>query len=175
MSSYVCPECGLDYDTISPLDGTVAIRSFPRRYRSTLAEALEDEADESLIRRRPQPDVWSALEYTAHVVDVFAASAGWVREVRMKDRPTLAFPSDRLFPTVEGGGGSTDDTLRALATAAEDLAKELDRVEGDGWQRVGSYPWGERDVLATMRNAVHEGSHHLRDVDRVLTSVRGRP
>jgi hypothetical protein len=30
-------------------------------------------------------------------------------------------------------------------------------------------------MLTMARNAVHEGAHHLRDVDRVLRAVVGRP
>ena len=51
MSSYVCPECGLDYDTVSPEDAAVAVRSFPRRYREAMAGI-----DEDVLRRRPAPE-----------------------------------------------------------------------------------------------------------------------
>jgi hypothetical protein len=34
--------------------------------------------------------------------------------------------------------------------------------------RSGRFPWGERDVLTMIRNGVHEGKHHLRDVEQVL-------
>ena len=50
----------------------------------------------------------------------------------------------------------------------------LDSYRGDDWTRTATFPWGERDALTTARNAVHEGHHHLRDVERVLGVVRGR-
>ena len=174
MSSYVCPECGLDYDTISAADGIVAIRTFPRRYRSALAAALEDESDAGLIRRRPEPEVWSALEYTAHVVDVLGGTATWIGEVRTKDNPTLTMPEGGLFGDVEAGGGTPEGVLGALEGAATDLVAELEKVDAMEWHRSGTFPWGERDLLITMRNAVHEGSHHLRDVEQVLDRARGR-
>src|SRR5439155_2870578 len=53
MASWVCPECGLDYDTISPPDGAVAVRSFPRRFRERV------EAAGDVLRERPAPATWS--------------------------------------------------------------------------------------------------------------------
>ena len=41
---WVCPECGIDYDTLAPGDLAVAIRSYPRRFRAALATLDEDTA-----------------------------------------------------------------------------------------------------------------------------------
>ena len=149
-----------------------AIRTFPRRFRAALAAAIEDESDAGLIRRRPNPEVWSALEYTAHVTDVLAGSADWVAEARRKDMPTLSLSPDGLFSTVEAGGSSPEAVLEALGIAAERLAKELERTDTPEWSRKALFPWGERDILHVARNAVHEGSHHLRDVTKVLDEAR---
>jgi hypothetical protein len=61
------------------------------------------------------------------------------------------------------------DRLDAAAAAA---AGALDRVDADGWHRTATFPFGERDLLMMARNAVHEGAHHLRDVERVLDLAR---
>lgn len=42
---------------------------------------------------------------------------------------------------------------------------------GDGWERTARFPWGERDVLDIVRDAVRERVHHLDDVSRVLSRV----
>ena len=65
--------------------------------------------------------------------------------------------------------------LDGMTRAAETLATNLREVTADDWRRIGHFPWGDRDILMTARNAVHEGSHHLHDVDRVLRAVIGRP
>ncbi|HEX2275399.1 MAG TPA: hypothetical protein VHG90_16165, partial [Acidimicrobiales bacterium] len=65
--------------------------------------------------------------------------------------------------------------LSDLETACADLTATLDTVEADGWTRLGRFDYGERSILDLTRNAVHEGSHHLRDIERVLNQVRGRP
>jgi hypothetical protein len=176
MSGYVCPECGLDYDTISPQDAKVAIRSFPRRYRAALAAAMEDDADAGLIRRRPEPRVWSALEYAAHVADIFDAMAGIVCEMRSKQHPSLdMFDADERAASAGYASQDPGDVLDRLAANAERLASEVDAAGPDDWSgRTAIFPWGDRDLLTMVRNAVHEGSHHLRDVERVLDMARGR-
>jgi hypothetical protein len=174
MPGYVCPECGLDYDTISPLDAKVAIRSYPRRYRSALAGALEDDADEGLVRRRPEPATWSALEYTVHVADLYESFAPAFRRMYEEDKPTITDGWDPDERAVSERYGEQDPkaALDRLDAAAAALADVLDRVDADSWGRAATFPWGERDLLTMTRNAVHEGSHHLRDVERVLEAAR---
>ena len=174
MPGYVCPECGLDYDTISPSDAKVAIRSFPRRYRTAVAGAIEDVADEGLIRRRPDATTWSGLEYTVHVADLYEAFAPAFRQMYEQDTPTITGlwdPDERA--TVERY--NEQDPMAAvdrLEAAAAALVQVLDRLDADAWSRTATFPWGERDLLTMTRNAVHEGSHHLRDVERVLEAAR---
>ena len=175
MPGYVCPECGLDYDTISPSDAKVAIRSFPRRYRSAVAGALEDDADEGLIRRRPDADTWSALEYTVHVADLYDSFASALRRMYEEDRPTIGFwDPDERAASERYNDQDPMSAVDRLDAAADALVQVLDRLDADAWSRTATFPWGERDLLMMTRNAVHEGSHHLRDVERVLEAARRR-
>lgn len=174
-SGYVCPECGLDYDTISPPDTKVAIRSYPRRYRSALASAMDDESDEGLVRRRPDDTTWSALEYTVHVADVYEHFAPAFRRMYEESHPTIDFwDPDERAEAERYGEQDPAAALDRLDAAAEQLAQVLDRVDADAWSRTATFPFGERDLLRMARNAVHEGSHHLRDVERVLDVARRR-
>ena len=173
--AWVCPECGLDYDWIKPLDAINAVRSFPRRYRAALTTFGRDEDADALVRRRPEPDVWSALEYTAHVADMLDRYAPAIRRMTVEDRPTLPFfdPESRVDEE-SWNERPVRSVISDLETACADLAATLETVEADEWTRTGVFDWGERDVLTTARDAVHQGSHHLRDVERVLNRVRGR-
>ena len=176
MSGHVCPECGLDFDTISPSDAKVAIRSFARRYRTALAGALEDDADEGLIRRRPDADTWSALEYAVHVADRFELFGSVLARMNQAERPAIGdlWDADQRAEAERYAEQDPAVTLDRLDTAAGPLAKLLDRVDADGWAREATFTSGVRDLLAVTREAVHEGSHHLRDVDRVLEAARRR-
>jgi hypothetical protein len=166
MSGYVCPECGLDYDAVSPDDIVVAVRSFPRRYR----EALEGASDDG-VRARPAPEVWSALEYTAHLADLFPAFTDSVRRMRTGQEIDADrwWDADARATEQKYADRDPDDVLRELTANAGRLADALSGVDADEWTTTtAEFPWGERDLLVTARNAVHEGSHHLRDVQHAL-------
>lgn len=170
---YVCPGCGLDYSTISPPDAKVAIRSFGRRYRAAMAAVLEDEADEALVRRRPDTTTWSALEYIGHVADAFEFIASAIRSMYQQTSPTLeATDFEGRVESARHNDAEPIALLDRLDAAAAQLADEVDRVGSDSWHRTATFPFGERDILTMMRNGVHEGSHHLRDVERVLDLAR---
>jgi S-DNA-T family DNA segregation ATPase FtsK/SpoIIIE len=165
MSGYVCPECGLDYDTVSPADAAVAIRSYPRRY----GEALDGKEDDA-VRRRPEPTVWSAIEYTAHVADIFPVFTSTVRKMRTESHAVVDdfWDPDQRAAEQHYGEKAIDDVLADMRANAGALADEIEAVPSDGWTREATFPWGDRDLLTMVRNAVHEGTHHLRDVERVL-------
>ena len=172
-TDYVCPGCGLDYSTISPPDAKVAIRSYGRRYRAALAASMDDDADEALVRRRPDATTWSALEYAGHVADAFEFIATSIRRMHESTSPTLE-TMDFEGRVVSERYNEADPAavLQRLEASATHLAEEVDRVGPDGWHRGATFPFGERDVLTMTRNGVHEGSHHLRDVERVLEAAR---
>jgi hypothetical protein len=63
--------------------------------------------------------------------------------------------------------------LGELAAAVAGLADELRRVEPDGWDRtVARLPGEVRTVRWLLRNAAHEGRHHLADIDAGLRAER---
>jgi hypothetical protein len=170
-SGYVCPECGLANDTISKADAAVAVRSFPRRFREELARAS---GDASLVRRRPEPAVWSALEYTAHVRDMFDLMADTVRRMHSETDPEIAFPNpDDRAERERYNEQDPEVVLTGLATTAGRFASAIDDVGIDELDRSARFPWGRRDILTMIRNGVHEGKHHLRDVERGLDVVVG--
>jgi hypothetical protein len=178
VSSYVCPQCGLDYDTILPVDAVTALRSFPRRYRELLPARDDDERPDGVIRRRPEPTVWSALEYAAHVADVEDELAGAIRTMTTQDHPTITggmTDPDQQAIDAKYNEQDRDAVLERHKAACETAAQAIKDVPNDAWSRTAVFPWGERDALTIARNAVHEGYHHLRDVADVLRRVIGKP
>jgi DinB family protein len=175
MAGWVCPECHLDYDSIKPLDTIAAIRSFPRRYRAALTTFGQDEDADALVRRRPEPGAWSALEHAALAADMIDRYAPAVRRMLVEDGPTLPFfdPESRV-DNERWNERSVRGVLSDMETACADMASTLDSVGAEDWTRTGRFDWGERNVLDAAREAVHQGSHHLRDIESVLRRVRGR-
>ena len=178
--AWVCPECGVDYGTLHPPFAINTIKSFPRRYTEALAPASPTEDNEKVIRTRPAEGVWSALEYTAHVADL----------MRRSSRRSSSACTTRTIPTIDVRGPRPAgdqreveravkgrDCWRKLKTGADDLIKQAERVDADGWKRMAKFEWGDRDILTMLQNAVHEGVHHLHDIENGLAKVprRQRP
>ena len=173
-----CEECGFTYTDLAAADAPAAILAFARRFRAPLTRFLPGEDGDALVRRRPAPDTWSALEYAAHVRDVFGNYERWVRQTLAEDRPMLEGPGPDELAT-GGRYNELDPVMVAddLAANAERLAATFEAVPADGWDRVGirhrdGYEDDERSVLLTARRAVHEGNHHLLDIGRGMRAVR---
>lgn len=170
-----CDECGFVDASVTMTDAVAGLRGFGRRYRAPLTRFLPGEDGDALVRARPAPGVWSALEYAAHVRDVFDWYDGWVRRSLVEDRPVAAGPG--ADEAAEAGAYNELEpsmVADALAANAERLAATLDAVPEEAVDRVYVRNGHERTVLSTARRAVHEGSHHLLDIGRGLRALRQR-
>jgi hypothetical protein len=171
-----CPDCGLDIGTVMPLDAVAAVRSFPRRYRGLLTGFDDDEDADALVRRRPDPSTPSALETAARVADVLDATSPIIRRMTVEDEPSLDLPGTQGRDSPRPANDRPiQEVLGEIDTACADLASTTEMVDDDDWLRVGHFPGGDRTVLDMARNAVHEGSHNLREIERIMRQVRGRP
>ncbi len=173
MTAANCEECGFAYTDLAPADVPAAIRAFARRFRAPLTRFLPGEDSDALVRRRPAPETWSALEYAAHVRDVFGNYERWVRQTLAEDRPVLEGPGPDA-QAAAGNYNALDPVAVAdeLAANAERLAATFEAVPDDGWDRVGLRRDEERSVLFSARRAVHEGNHHLLDIGRGMRALR---
>ena len=171
-----CAECGYDWQADGPDDLIAAAQSFGRRYRTPLTRLLPGEDPELVLRTRPEPAVWSALEYTVHVIEVFGFYAGRIARAVTEDRPQ--FDGYGFGEAADRDRYNERDIAEAAATvaaAADGLAEQLAALQPADWERVGIGSDGdERTVLELGRRAVHDAHHHLLDIGRVLRRVRGR-
>ena len=153
----------------------VAVRSFPRRYRALLVTPGADDGPDAVFRRRPAPSTWSALEYTAHVADLLDHLGPAIRRITFEDNPSISFfDNDERARAKRYNELERAEVLGWLDLACGELASVLEAVNADDWTRTGRLDAGEREALTVARNGVHEGSHHLRDVQRVLNEERRR-
>ena len=175
MAGWTCPECGLDYDSVAPGDIPVSLRSFPRRYRAAVAGFTDDETADALVHRRPDDKTWSVVEYIAHVADLWELFAVGLQDMA-NGRPVSVevWDPDARATSERYNDRAADAVLDELTAAAERLADVLDDVHGEAWSNTFEFEWGERDLLTMARNAVHEGRHHLRDVEQVRAAVLRR-
>jgi hypothetical protein len=173
--AWVCPECGVDYGTLHPPFAITAIKSLPRRYTEALAPASPSEDNDKVIRTRPAEGVWSALEYAAHVADLMEPFTVTIHRTNTEDDPDLSgvfFDENAKAAADKYNEQDKADVLARLKSGADKLAAEAERVDANSWTRMAQFGWGERDQLTMLQNAVHEGVHHLHDIESVLKRVR---
>ena len=170
-----CAECGFDPADVRPGDLPVAVRSFARRYQAPLSRGLPGEDLDAIVRRSPEPGVWSALEYGQHVVDIFRVFDDRVRCALEGREPDEAVVDWEGRVAAASPGLDRVQVAADLADAADSLAVTLDEVNGDEWHLEGLTGRGRPVTVADLGTiVVHEGSHHLLDVGRVLRAARGR-
>src|SRR5690606_39586673 len=128
---------------------------------------------------RPSPEVWSPLEYAAHVRDVLEVQRERVMVALLHDAPTFE-PMGRDERVVAWRYNEQDPAVVAaeLRRNARELGAVLDTLDATGWARIGIYTWpepAERDVTWIGRHTIHEMAHHLLDVNRALQGQPGTP
>src|SRR5689334_9106623 len=79
-----CDECGFVYADLAPDDVPGVLLEGTAAHRDRLVTAGPD-----LVRRRPEPDTWSALEYVAHLRDVLLVQRERVIRALVEDVPPV--------------------------------------------------------------------------------------
>ena len=153
-----CPECGFDASTLD--HGTIAgmIRTNAATWHTVLARPD--------VRDRPEPAVWSPLEYACHVRDVLRVYLGRLERMLTEDDPHYA-NWDQDATAVEERYDLADPGAVAgeLAGAAAALADRFETVSGDDWERTGVRSDGAAFTVDTFaRYFIHDPVHHLWDV-----------
>jgi hypothetical protein len=165
-----CEQCGFVYDALPVVDVASRLRSSPDRFRKALAGA-----DPAASRRRPQPGVWSAVEYACHVRDVLLVQRDRAVRVQVEDRPDLPrMHRDERVELCGYGAHELQAVLNQLSTAAELCALVFELVDPDRWTRPLLHNWpetAEHDLAWLGRHTVHEVEHHLGDIGDVLQRV----
>lgn len=157
-----CGDCGLDTPAVAP-------EAVPDMVRANAASWAALLAAPETIHSRPQPEVWSTLEYACHVRDVFRLFDRRLALMRTEDDPT--FPNWNQDETaVADNYGEQDPTVVSgeLTEAAETLAQAFEQVSGGEWKRTGLRSDGARFTVETFAQyLIHDPVHHLYDVTGV--------
>ena len=165
-----CGTCGFDPDKVDPLDAIVGLRSFPSRWRSALAIHLDDADPEAVLTGRPEPLGWSALEHAGHVRDVLHALDIRVQRVLREDEPVL--PETHVTPPSGANEQGMAVVLAALTLSADQFAETVTGISELDWYRRGRRAGQLVSALDLVREAVHEGSHHLHLAVETMSDLR---
>lgn len=153
-----CPECGFEASGVEVAQIGAVIRETLPRWTTALGRS-----DAGV---RPDPAVWSTLEYGAHVRDVFRVFEGRLTLLLTEDDPQFA-NWDQDAAAVEGGYSSLDPAVVAdeLTEAGERVARGFDAVTPDQHERPGRRSNGSVFTVRTLgQYMTHDIVHHLHDV-----------
>jgi hypothetical protein len=153
-----CPECGFAAADVEPADVGPAVRGSLPRWRTAL--------ERPDVAVRPSPDVWSTLEYAAHVRDVFRIFDERLGLMVEQDDPAFA-NWDQDVAALEGDYAHQDPAVLAdeLEASGEVVAASFDAVAPGQEERTGRRSNGSVFTVRTLgQYFLHDVVHHLHDV-----------
>lgn len=154
----VCPECGFDTSTVELAQVGSMVRDNASAWQRVLARPD--------VRERPEPAMWSALEYGCHVRDVFRLYLERLELMLTEDGPH--YPNWDQDETAVAERYDLAEPARVaaeLTTAAAALADRFDSVTPDQVGRTGFRSDGASFTVDTFaRYFIHDPIHHLWDV-----------
>lgn len=154
-----CPDCGFDAAATAPTDVADVIRADAAQWPARLGRGD--------ARVRPQPGVWSVLEYGAHVRDVHRIFDTRVRLMLADDEPLFEnWDQDATAIADDYRGQDPTAVAAELVDAANAVAATYETVAGDQWQRRGLRSNGSRFTVASIAvYHLHDVVHHAFDVE----------
>ncbi|QNE48221.1 DinB family protein [Glaciihabitans sp. INWT7] len=161
-----CPECGFDATTVAARDVAALVRANAAAWPPVLQRAD--------VAQRPDGSTWSALEYAAHVRDVYRIFL--VRLGLMLDEYDPVFPNWDQDETATAEHYNEQDPAAVadeLVGAGAALAAAFDAVPDDSWGRPGRRNDGAQFTVASFAvYLAHDPTHHLWDVRAPASDTR---
>jgi hypothetical protein len=157
-----CDACGFTGDRYTDSSLLDALRALGPRWR-----ALLDRAGGSL-RERPEPGVWSAIEYAGHSRDITALHGFGVEQALTLDEPSFPPIADDLVDSAAATYDRADpvEVVNALEQHANRLAQLAGDANPDQWSRGLTIGESRTDVRRLLEHALHDSLHHVEDVER---------
>lgn len=154
-----CPACGLDPEGVS-------VEEVADRTEVAAVEWFQILTQASGVVTRPEPQIWSPLEYGSHVRDVFELCDARVAFMLTQDTPDFEdWDQNEAAETGGYAGGDPETVADQLTTAATGLVARLRSLSPEQRQRRARRADGaEFTVEQVTRMLLHEVVHHLWDV-----------
>lgn len=154
-----CPDCGLEV-------GAVPVEEIGDRAANAATEWVQVLTSHPSVISRPDPRVWSPLEYGAHVRDVFQLFDARLALMLVEDDPLFDnWDQDETAVADDYAGQDPDRVAAELARAAESFVARVEALEESQWARSGRRSDGVVfSVAGFLRYFLHDVIHHLWDV-----------
>lgn len=162
--TYVCADCHLAYADVGVDQAVETIGST----HALLEQAVKEFPAEHWTRR-PAAGGWSITEYVCHVRDVYMTYTIRLHRARTEERPAVEPMFNDLraqrFRYNECDAAAVLDEIKLVANG---LCVEAAQLQPDDWDRtVFRLPGEQRSARWLVRQAMHEGVHHVADIRRV--------
>lgn len=173
-----CGQCEFDYDAgdLAPVV-TKLVRQAAEASMFLMQAAAGGTPD--VIRLRPEPEVWSAIEYACHIRDVLEVQRVRIAQALVEERPVFA-PMDRTGRVKQEKYEQQDPVqvaaaivrfAREFGSAAKALTPAQHQLRG-----LYNYPVRmPRTLDWVIRHTAHEIQHHRHDIATVLQRVGPEP
>jgi len=153
-----CTQCGFSPQDVETTGGR--LRAAIPRWREALSRV--DAAE------RPQPTVWSPVEYACHVRDTCRIFRERLQLMLREDDPTFAnWDQDATAVADDYFSQDRKRVVDQLAAEAEATAAAFDAVRAEQWERPGRRSNGSSFTVRTLAvYFLHDVEHHVHDVAR---------
>lgn len=161
-----CPECGFVASSFDRSELGGKIRTNVTNWRRVLEKG-------EIIQQRPpttaeRGPIWSALEYGAHVRDVYEVYTGRLLAMLKASGATFA-DWDQDVTAMQKDYASEDPSkvMYTLAKNAGEIATIFDRLRTSEWSNTGLRSDGSHFTVESLgRYMLHDPVHHLWDVEQ---------
>ncbi len=163
-----CPDCGFDPAAVDDAGLSRALTDATAAWGRTLAGV-----DAGLVRIRPEPGTWSAIEYACHVRDALAVFEERLRRTRVEESPRFGWwDHEAAVDDDDYLGQDVVLVTEALSANARMFAAAFGSVPRADLVRSAERRPGERFSIRGMgRFVLHEVVHHHHDARRGLDSL----
>lgn len=159
-----CVECGVAYGLVTVTRAVESIRGLTADLRATIAPLPEPE-----LHHAPQSGGWSITEYLCHLRDVYVTYTIRLHRTRTEADPVLEpMLNDLRARRFRYNDRDPYAVLDELQPVCDGFCDEVGRTTAAELERTATRLPGERrTALWLIRQAMHEGVHHRRDILRL--------
>ena len=154
-----CEDCGL-------VAGEVDVAEIAERAELAAAEWVQILTSSPAVNVRPEPRVWSPLEYGAHVRDVYRLFDARLALMLVQDEPTFDNWDQDETALAEGYADQDPDVVAAeLDAAAAQFVERVQSLQPSQLERRARRSDGAEFTVRTfLQYFLHDIVHHLWDV-----------
>jgi hypothetical protein len=164
----------LDLSNLSGSDAVVALRSYPRRFRSAVA-AIKDDPNAEELAHRIGAGGHSAVDVLLQTRNTWVLQARALHDALVNKDPVVhaavVDAAQREWAALPDA--TVDEALAQLAEEAGAVADAVEHIHNPDLSRTATVAGGATvTVLDLVREAVRTGADGLRSVETTLASVR---